>query len=158
MTLRAVAEVNLAAIERNAATIISRLSPGTRLCAVVKADAYGHGAIPAAGAALRGGATELAVATAQEAAEIMRELGRPALVLGAISQEELPIAVREGRATVTAWDLGFVASLAREAERSGPIDVHVKLDTGLGRLGTRVADQALAVAEAVEAAPGLRLT
>ena len=79
----------------------------------------------------------------------MRELGRSSLVLGALSEEELRIAVVEARAEIVAWDLDFVELLKREAEVSGPISVHVKLDTGLGRLGTRDAEQALAVAKAV---------
>ncbi|HEY2438586.1 MAG TPA: alanine racemase, partial [Solirubrobacteraceae bacterium] len=52
MSLRALARVNVAAIERNAALLRSRLAPGTQLCAVVKADASGHGAVPVAHAAL----------------------------------------------------------------------------------------------------------
>ena len=158
MPLRAVAEVNLAAIERNAGRLRERIGPHTRLCAVVKADGYGHGAGPAAEAALRGGASSLAVATADEAVQLMRELGRSSLVLGALSEEELRIAVVEAGAEIVAWDLGFVELLKREAEVSGPISVHVKLDTGLGRLGTRDAEQALAVAKAVVHSPGLTLT
>lgn len=157
MSLRAVAEVNLAAIERNTARLLERVGHHTRLCAVVKADAYGHGMLPAAEAALRGGAASLAVATAEEAVQLMRGLGRSALVLGALSEEELEAAIVEGRAEVVAWDLDFVERLTRQARHSGPINVHVKLDTGLGRLGTRDPDQALAVAEAVAAAPGLTL-
>jgi alanine racemase len=157
VALRAVAEVNLAAIERNAARLCSRVGAHTRLCAVVKADGYGHGACPAAQAALRGGASTLAVATADEAVQLMRELGRSALVLGALSAEELQLAVG-ARAEIVAWDPAFVELLGREAQRSGPISVHVKLDTGLGRLGTRDAEQALAVVKAVVASPGLTLS
>ena len=67
---RAVARVNLAAIERNVARLRGRTGPGVDVCAVVKADGYGHGAVPAARAALAGGATWLAVAAAGEAAEL----------------------------------------------------------------------------------------
>ncbi len=56
MALRALARVNLAAVERNVARLRSGLRPGAGLCAVVKADGYGHGAVPAAQAALAGGA------------------------------------------------------------------------------------------------------
>ena len=157
MPLRAVAEVNLAAIERNTARLCDRIGPHTRLCAVVKADGYGHGAVQAAQAALRGGASALAVATADEAMQLRRELDRSVLVMGALSPEELRIAVA-ARAEIVAWDLGFVELLAHEAESAGPIDVHVKLDTGLGRLGTRDAEQALAVVKAVVSSPALRLT
>ncbi len=161
MPLRAVAEINLAAIERNVRTLIGRLAPGARLCAVVKADGYGHGAVPAARAALRGGAGALAVASAEEAAEL-RDGGfrAPILVLGALSREELPMAVAAG-AELVAWDERFVEAVRAvmgDGAGYGPVRVHVKLDTGLGRLGTRRLEQALAVAHAVlDAAPELEL-
>ena len=66
--LRALARVNVAAIERNVGRLRRELPAGTELCAVVKADGYGHGALPAARAALAGGATWLAVASANSAA------------------------------------------------------------------------------------------
>jgi alanine racemase len=160
VALRAVAEVNLAAIERNAKLLLETVGPRTRLCAVVKADAYGHGAVPVARAVLAAGARSLAVATAQEAGELRRAgIEAPILVLGAISDEELPVAIAAD-ATLTVWDLRFVQKLATAASRAGrEVRVHVKLDTGLGRLGTRLLPQAIAVVDAVGAAqPALRLT
>jgi alanine racemase len=159
LPLRAVAEVNLAAIERNAQRLCQRLGHHTRLCAVVKADAYGHGAVPAARAALRGGAATLAVATVQEAGELRRAgLDAPLLVLGALSQEELPLAISAG-AELTAWDLHFIEQVRAVAGDSDTsVRVHVKLDTGLGRLGVREPEQALAVVRAlVDAGPQLEL-
>ena len=159
MALRAVAEVNLAAIERNAARLCERVGSHTQLCAVVKADGYGHGAGPAATAALRGGASVLAVATAGEAGELRRAgITAPILVLGAISDEELPVAVAAG-AELTVWEPDFVEHVRLlAAQASRPIGVHVKLDTGLGRLGTRDLDQALATVHAVlRAAPAVQL-
>ena len=94
MPLRAIARVNLSAIERNAARLRAGLAEGAELCAVVKADGYGHGAVPAARAALAGGAGSLAVATADEAAELREgEIDAPVLVMGAISSDELPVAL-----------------------------------------------------------------
>src|SRR5262249_5977991 len=123
------------------------------LCAVVKADGYGHGAAPVARAALAGGATWLAVATASEAAEL-RAAGIDArvLVMGAISDDELPVAVA-ARAELGGWSSRVVDEVARvAAERgAGPVRIHVKLDTGMGRLGTRVLGDALGVAEQVAA-------
>lgn len=159
MALRAVAEVNLAAIERNTARLCERIGSHTRLCAVVKADGYGHGAIQSARAALRGGAGMLAVATAAEAGEL-RQAGfdEPILVLGAISDEELQAAVASG-AEITVWDPGFITRLRSLAGLApAPIRVHVKLDSGLGRLGTREVDEALATVHAVLASgPELEL-
>ena len=67
---RALARVNVAAIERNCARLCRELRPGVQLCAVVKADGYGHGAPASARAALAGGATWLAVAGGEEALEL----------------------------------------------------------------------------------------
>ena len=156
MPLRALARVNLAAIERNVALLKRTLIGEARLCAVVKADGYGHGAVPAARAALSGGASCLAVATAEEAAELRSAgIGGPILLMGAISAPELPVALA-ARAELVAWNERFVDDIAREA--LAPVRVHVKLDSGMGRLGTRDEREALDVAEhVVAAAPTLEL-
>jgi alanine racemase len=153
MSVRAVARVNLAAIERNVARLRRELSPGSALCAVVKADAYGHGTVPAARAALAGGAGWLAVVAGQEAA-VLRACGIDAriLVMGALSSGELDVALA-ANADVVAWDERFVAAVAAR----GGGAVHVKLDTGMGRLGTRDPAEATRVAEAAATADGVRL-
>jgi alanine racemase len=139
MTVRALARVDVGAIERNCA----RLAALAPLCAVVKADGYGHGAVPAARAAQAGGASWLAVATAREAAELRAAgIEGPLLVMGALSADELAIALA-ARADIVAWREDFVASLPPDAR------VHVKFDTGMGRLGTRDPDQASRVVAAL---------
>ncbi|WP_028060373.1 alanine racemase [Candidatus Solirubrobacter pratensis] len=158
MPLRALARVDLGAISANCA----RLAALAPLCAVVKADGYGHGAVEAARAAQTGGAAWLAVATAGEAAELRAAgIGGPLLVMGALSPEELDMAVAAG-ADIVAWREELIAALAARARAPrasspGDIGVHVKLDTGMGRLGTRDPDEATRVAELVAATPGLRL-
>jgi alanine racemase len=125
---------------------------------VVKGDGYGHGAVPAARSALAGGARQLAVATAQEAIELRTGgVEAPVLVLGALSAQELPDVIRAG-VELVAWTPAFVAQLGRAA-RSGTAQmaVHVKLDTGMGRLGTREEREALEAAEQVVSDPALRL-
>lgn len=147
---RAVARVNLAAIERNVRRMRSALGPGVGFCAVVKADGYGHGALPAAAAALAGGADWLAVAGSQEAAQL-RAAGLsdvPLLVMGALSDVERAEALRAG-AEIVIWHERQV----EEVQAAGGGRVHVKLDTGMGRLGTRDAAEATRVLEAVAAAP-----
>jgi alanine racemase len=152
MPLRVQARVNLAAIERNVARLSAALTPGAALGVVVKANGYGHGAARVARAAQSAGATWLAVATAQEAAELRSAgLEGPLLVMGALSREELPVVVLAG-ADVVAWSESFVQDLKRAAADLGDnrrTGVHVKLDTGMGRLGTRDPGRALAVAEQV---------
>jgi alanine racemase len=147
MPVRALARVNLAAIERNVGLLRDGLTAGTSLCAVVKADGYGHGAVQSARAAVAGGATWLAVATAGEAVELRAgRLAAPVLVMGAVSREELPDALAAG-VDVVAWSEEFVDAVARAAVE--PVPVHVKLDSGMGRLGTRDADEARRVAARV---------
>jgi alanine racemase len=147
LPFRALARVNVAAIERNVAHLRGLLQGGAALGAVVKANGYGHGAVPVARAALAGGATWLAVATAEEAAELRAEgIGGRILVMGAISGDELPAALAAD-ADLVAWDERFVQQVAAAAR--GRVRLHVKLDTGMGRLGTRDPDAALAVAERV---------
>ena len=151
---RVQARVNLGAIERNCARLRAELGGTSALCAVVKADAYGHGAVPVARAALAGGARWLAVADGREAAEL-RAAGIEAprvLVMGLLSDEELREALAAG-GEVVVWSeeqLGAVAD-------AGGGRVHVKLDTGMGRLGTRDVDEADRVAAAARAREGIEL-
>jgi len=143
MHLRARAHVDPAAIAANAHTLRAAIARGTRLCAVVKADGYGHGARLAARAARP---DWLAVATALEAADLRAAgFARPRiLVMGALSPAEREIALA-ARADLVAWEPGFLDGLPADAR------VHVKLDTGMGRLGTRSPEQATALAEALAA-------
>jgi len=139
--VRALARVDLGAIERNVARLASVAAPAA-MCAVVKGDGYGHGMVPAARAAQAGGASWLAVATAEEARGL-RDAGieGAVLVMGALSPEELEVALA-ARADVVAWREGFVAALPAGTR------VHVKLDSGMGRLGTRDPEEAARVARA----------
>jgi alanine racemase len=128
---RALATIDLGALERNCARLPAPL------CAVVKADAYGHGIGPAARSAIEGGASWLAVATAAEARALRDHgLGVRILVMGALTRDELR-ACEEAEADVVAW----TDEVAETASR-----VHVKLDTGMGRLGTKDREQALRLA------------
>ncbi len=151
---RAWARVNLAAISRNCARLRAELAPGGALCAVVKADGYGHGAVPSARAAIAGGASWLAVASAREAAEL-RDAGLGdvrVLVMGALRGAELAQALAAD-ADVLVWSEPDV----RAVGAAGGGRVHVKLDSGMGRLGTRDAEQATRVAGAAASTPGVRL-
>jgi alanine racemase len=144
---RAVARVDLGAIERNCALLKDRLGAAA-LCAVVKADGYGHGALPCANAALAGGATWLAVATGREAAELRGGgISARILVMGALTRGELATALAAA-ADVVAWTREFLAAAALTAAAAGrPARIHLKLDTGMGRLGTKSPELALDLLE-----------
>jgi alanine racemase len=140
--IRALTRIDGGAIAANAARLKAVVGEATELCAVVKAGGYGHGDVVAARAALDGGATRLAVATAGEAKRLRAAgIDGPLLVMGALSDEELGIAV-EARAEVVAWREAFAARVPEG------VPVHVKLDTGMGRLGTRDVEEADAVVAA----------
>ena len=155
---RAVARIDLAAVERNCARLDAIVGEGVELCAVVKADGYGHGADACASAALAGGATRLAVATGAEAAEIGRRLPHvPLLTMGALTEEDLDTALAAG-SEVTVWREEFRALAAARARAQGrPARVHVKHDSGMGRLGSRDPAEVLDLARACVEDPDLVL-
>lgn len=134
---RAWVVVDTAAISANTRAIGRLIGPGTELMAVVKADGYGHGAVPVAVAAQEGGATSFGVATLAEGVELRRAgLMAPVLVLGNLTQvEELRSCLR--------WNLMPTISSMREAllcqnlaSGSGrTMPLQLKLDTGMARLG-----------------------
>jgi alanine racemase len=155
---RAVAVVDLGAVERNCARLVDELG-GSRLCAVVKANGYGHGAVHCARAALAGGATWLAVAAAPEAAELRGQLPDARLLtMGALTEAELDLALGTD-SDVAVWRPGF-AQLA--GERGVELGVrpraHIKYDSGMGRLGERDPDAVLALVDTVAADDRLDLT
>src|SRR3954468_14139865 len=109
---RAVARIDFDAIRANCARLKSELTDGAELCAVVKADGYGHGADGCADAALAGGATRLAVATATEAEQVGRRLQHiPLLTMGALSVEEVDVVLSAG-SEVAVWHEDFRRLLA----------------------------------------------
>lgn len=137
---RAWVEVNLKAIAHNVAQVRSLLADRTALMAIVKADAYGHGATTIAQTALQAGATWLGVATIPEGIEL-REAGidAPIIVLGANHTSEQIRAIAHWRLQPTICTpkqaLVFSETLAGLSP-SAPLPVHLKLDTGMSRLGT----------------------
>ena len=156
------AEVDLAAVAHNAG-VLARLSAPARLCAVVKADGYGHGAVEVARAALDGGASWLAVALVEEGA-LLRQAGirSPILLLAEPPPGAWPEVVRLALTptlyTAEGGEEAAKAVAARRAEATGTspaqgLAVHVKVDTGMHRVGALPADAvrlARAVAESDE--------
>lgn len=149
-------EVNLKAIEHNARRLAQIAAPA-ELMAMVKANAYGHGAIPVSQAAVRGGAKWLGVYTIGEGIELRRAgITAPILVVG----PTLPPFARAGVAhdlTLTVFSLDVARAIADAArERHTRARVHLKIDTGMARLGV-LPEDALDFARAVCQLPNLEI-
>lgn len=148
------AEVDLDAVEHNVRVIRSVVAPAG-VWAVVKADGYGHGAVDVARAALAAGAEGLCVALVQEGVELRAAgIASPILVLSEQPISQIPEIIQHGLSP-TVYTVAWVAALAASAPRD--VAVHVKVDTGMQRVGA-APDQVVDVVAAVAAAgPGVRL-
>lgn len=149
------AEIDLGAIARNVTTLRAMLDPGTRLMAVVKADGYGHGAVQVARAALRAGADRVGVATLDEALQL-REAGITAAIqmLSEAPPEAADVVV-ENEITPALFSQTFARALADAARRQEHVArFHLKIDTGMNRIGVR-AEDAAGFVESLRGLPGL---
>ena len=147
------AEIDTAAVTANVGLLRSLVAP-SRLCAVVKADGYGHGSIAVARAALEGGASMLAVALVEEAVTL-REAGieAPVLVLTEAPPDGLE-ALCEIGATPTVYSEQGIAGVARAAAHLGrSVAVHLKVDTGMHRVGADCGDVATLASLVAEMGP-----
>jgi len=134
--LRAYAEINLDAIAHNVQELRRITDPSAELIAVVKADGYGHGAKMVSKTALENGATRLAVAFIDEALELRKAgIKAPILILGYTAPELAEEAVANDL-TVTVFSKEIVEALSQKSqELNKPAKVHVKVDTGMTRIG-----------------------
>ena len=130
-----IAEINLKAIRNNVRRLRERVQPA-EVMAVVKADAYGHGAIPVAQTALAAGASQLAVALLEEGIELRRaQIAAPILVFGGFFEKQIDSFI-ENDLHFTLYDLRLAEIVSRRAQALGRVaQAHVKIDTGMGRVG-----------------------
>lgn len=150
--------VDLGAIEGNYRRIRAALRPGVRVMAVVKDDAYGHGAVPVARRLEQAGAEMFAVALLEEALEL-REAGvrGPVLVLGGICPEDAGEAVR-ANVDVAVYDARALEALERAAQAQGALArAHLKVDTGMARVGVRGARELTRLLQAWKSCPHVRM-
>lgn len=142
-----VALIDLAALAHNVAVVRRSIPPSCQIIAVVKADAYGHGALHVAQALLRLGVTRFGVATLAEGVALRKaRLSSPILVMGGMQPEDYRTAVAH-RLTPVVHDRPQLAALAHcLRRRAHPYPIHIKVDTGMGRLGLSV-DDVIAVLE-----------
>ena len=153
-------EIDLSAIGNNTRRLKSLVGPRVRLLATLKADAYGHGALKVARTVLHNGASMLGVATVSEAAPLRSAgIGAPILIFGYVPLWQMREAVRLNL-TVTLYTLESARALSRAALALGQIvKIHVKIDTGMGRLGVRAEqiDEILTLLQEIVALPGIEL-
>ncbi|HEU4962747.1 MAG TPA: alanine racemase [Bacilli bacterium] len=152
------AEINLDRIAHNVQAVRRSLPPDAQVMAVVKANGYGHGAIPVARMALKAGATYLAVSSVDEALELRKaNITAPVLVLGYTPPSQAQLVVEEGL-TQTLYQQDMLEALHQAALAADrPAKVHIKVDTGMGRLGFTGVDEAVDFAKRTAATPGVEL-
>ncbi len=151
-------EVDLDAIANNVQAFRQHLPESTQIMAVVKADGYGHGAVPVAETAMAAGATYLGVALLDEALEL-RQAGMeaPILVLGYTAPEFVGEAIKHD-ITLTVFHPELIEVLQEEANRlQQQAKVHVKVDTGMGRVGLRTQKELEQLMQVAKACPRVEI-
>ncbi|MBM4765387.1 alanine racemase [Bacillus sp. B15-48] len=142
-------EVNLDHIAANVSAVKGRLPKNVAIIAVVKANAYGHGDLRVAEAALQAGASMLAVAFLDEALSLRRKgISAPLLVLGASRPEDVNLAARE-EIILTVFQFDWLIRAKAVLEEGMNLSVHVKVDTGMGRIGVRTTEELMRIEEII---------
>ncbi len=152
--------IDLSAIQNNYRIMTEHLPKDVRVMAVVKANAYGHGMLEVAKAVMDIGCRDLAIAIPEEGIELRRHANREVniLVLGAVNEQSIEPCIRAGL-TMTVFEPHRVAELEAAAARLHETALmHIKLDTGMSRIGLRTREEALALREALQKAPHVKVT
>jgi len=157
------AEINLKAFKHNLQNLraitepSTGLGPATGIMAVIKADAYGHGAIPCAKAAIDIGVEYLGAGIIEEGIELRENnITEPILILGSVFPDEVADLVRHNFATILCTTR-LAEALAKEAEKQGKtVNVHIKVDTGMNRLGV-LPENLLPLIKTINNLPTLKL-
>ena len=130
-------EIDLDAIAFNVSELRKRLHPENKLIAVVKANGYGHGALQIAKTALQSGADSLAVAFLDEAISLRNSgVTAPILVLGASRPKDVMTAIKN-QVTLTVYHVNWLEEAQQFLSKDASLTIHLKLDTGMGRIGLR---------------------
>ncbi|MBK3494509.1 alanine racemase [Viridibacillus sp. YIM B01967] len=146
------AVIDLAAIKYNIEQLRKHLHSNIDIIAVVKANAYGHGDIQVANAALQAGASMLAVATPEEALHLREFIkNTPILILGASPVSFAPYAAQYN-ITLTVFSVDWLSEVAKQAKNfEKPLKLHIKIDSGMGRIGVRKQTELIALYNAIVA-------
>lgn len=151
------AEIDLAAIKHNLANVKKLLKPDVLLLVTVKADAYGHGMVEVARTAIEAGAGFLGVATLEEAMALREaQIKTPILVLGFVPHEYAKLAV-ENDISLTVFDYETAGILSRVSDGRKKAKIHIKLDTGMGRIGFIPGPEAIRTIVAISQLPGIEI-
>lgn len=152
------AEISLGAVWHNVREFRRVLPPNIKLMAVVKANAYGHGAVEVSREAMRAGAEWLGVAFMDEALQLRRAgVEAPILVMGYTPPDAVRIA-RDFNVAIAVYSEEVLEALAAAGgDGARPIAVHIKLDTGMGRIGLVGEREAIAFIDRALAIPGVRV-
>jgi len=145
------AEIDLGAISENVINIKKSLPESVEMMAVVKANAYGHGAVDVASEALKSGATYLGVAILDEAIALRKAgIEAPILVLGYIRPEDVQIAI-DLNLTLTVFQSTWIDKAEQQLPAGviGKVKCHIKMDSGMGRIGIRTKEERQALIEAL---------
>ncbi|WP_307894644.1 alanine racemase [Bacillus swezeyi] len=153
------AEIDLTALKENVRNMKQHIGEHVHLMAVVKANAYGHGSAQVAKAALEEGASVLAVALLDEALSLRAEgIEEPILVLGAVPPEYTGIAA-EKRIIVTGYSVQWLKEVLGFLDGvDPPLEFHLKIDTGMGRLGCKTEEDIKEMMEMAESSSKLNCT
>ncbi|MEH7127502.1 alanine racemase [Neobacillus drentensis] len=143
------AEVDLDCISANVASIKKHLSQNVKMIAVVKANAYGHGDVQVAETALEAGASYLAVAFMDEAIALRNKgVTAPILVLGASRPEDVQVASKFD-ITLTVFQMEWLRDAVKNLHSNDKISLHIKVDTGMGRIGVRDVTELTAIEQMI---------
>jgi len=151
------AEINLKAFKHNLQNLKTALGSKTEIMAVVKADAYGHGALPCARTAIESGVGYLGAGVIEEGIEL-RENGikDPVLILGGIFADEVADLVHHNLSTILSTS-HLAEALSKEGKKQGKtVNIHIKIDTGMNRLGVYPEDL-LALTKKIGGLPNLKI-
>ncbi len=151
------AEINLKAFKHNLQNLKAILGSDTGIMAVIKADAYGHGAIPCAKAAVESGIDYLGAGVIEEGIELRKNgVKDPILILGSIFPDEVADLVHHNLSTILCTSQ-LAEALSKEAEKQGKtVNIHIKVDTGMNRLGV-LPENLLALTEKICKLPNLKI-
>ena len=148
--------VDLPAIDSNIRHVRSRLQGDASIIAVVKANAYGHGMLPVARRALQSGAIMLAVANDTEGAQLRESgIGAPILVLGGMLPQHAANVVKH-RLIATVYTQEMIYALSKAAVGDRAVPVHIKVETGMNRIGVRAGEEMSALLNALNSCPRVK--